>query len=83
MHRIDFHGLQLATTVVSSCGDIMFNAICCLVVAEFDLQLLRIYTIHSFCNAIIGDNQQAFRCLHEHLSPYLLENMSTIGSWKE
>jgi hypothetical protein len=81
MHRIDCHGLQLATNVVSSCGDSLFNAICCLVVAEFDVQSLQLYTIQSFCNAIIGCNQQAFRCLHQHLWPYLLENMPTVGSW--
>jgi hypothetical protein len=34
MHRIDFHGLRLATIVVSSYGDSMFNAICCLVATE-------------------------------------------------
>jgi hypothetical protein len=83
MHRIDCHGLQLATTVVSSCGDSQFNAICCLVAAEFDVHLMQLYTVESFCNAIIGGNQQAFRCLHHNLSPYLLENMSAIGSWQE
>jgi hypothetical protein len=31
LHGIDFHGLQMATNVVSSCGDSLFNAICCLV----------------------------------------------------
>jgi hypothetical protein len=54
-----------------------------LVATEFDVQSLRLYTVQSFCNAIIGGNQQAFSLLHQHLSPYLLENMSTIGSWKE
>jgi len=83
MHRIDCHGWQLATTVVSSCGDSLFNAICYLVAAEFDVQSLWLYTVQSFCNAIIGDNQQAFRCLHQHLFPYLLENMPAIGSWQE
>jgi hypothetical protein len=83
MHRIDCHGLQLATNVVSSCGDSLFNTICCLVAAEFDVQSLRLYTIQSFCNAIISDNQQTCSCLHQHLSPYLLENMSIIGSWQE
>jgi len=57
MHHIDCHSLQLATIVVSSYGDIMFNAICCLVAADFDVQSLQLYTIHSFCNAIIGKNQ--------------------------
>jgi hypothetical protein len=37
MHHIDYHGLQLATIVVSSCGDSLFNAFCCLVAAEFDV----------------------------------------------
>jgi hypothetical protein len=83
MHRIDCHGLQLATTVVSSYGDSLFNAICCLVAVEFNVQSLRLYTVQSFCNAIIGGNQQDFRCLHEHLSPYLLQNMPAIGSWQE
>ena len=83
MHYIDCHGLQLATNVVSSCGDSLFNAICYLVATEFDVQSLRLYTIHSFCNAIIGGNQQAFRCLHQHLCPYLVENMSAVGSWQE
>jgi hypothetical protein len=82
MHLIDSHGLQLATTVVSSCGDSLFNEICCLVEAEFDVQSLQIYTVKSFCNEIIGDNQQAFSFLHQHLSPYLLENMLSIASWK-
>jgi hypothetical protein len=83
MHRIDCHGLQLATTIVSSCGDSLFDAICCLVAAEFDVQLLQLYTVHSFRNAIIGGIQQDFRCLHEHLFPCLLQNMSAIGSWQE
>jgi hypothetical protein len=83
LHRIDCHGLQLATNVVSSCGDSLFNAICCLVAVEFDVQSLWLYTVQSFCNAIIGGNQQAFRCLHQHLCPYLLENMSAVGSWQE
>jgi hypothetical protein len=83
MHRIDSHGLQVATNVVSNCGDSLFNAICCLVAAEFDVQSLRLYTVQSFCNAIVGGNQQAFRCLHQHLLPYLLENMPTVGTWQE
>jgi hypothetical protein len=83
MHHIDCHGLQLATNVVSSYGDSLFNAICYLVAAGFNVQSLQIYTVHSFCNAIIGGNQQAFRCLHQHLSPYLLENMLAIGIWQE
>jgi hypothetical protein len=83
MHRIHCHGLQIATIVASSCGDSLFNAIFYLVATEFDVQSLWIYTVQSFCNAIIGGNQQAFSCLHQHLSPYLLENMPTIGSWQE
>ena len=81
MHRIDFHGLQLAITVASRCGDSLLNAICCLVVVEFDVQSLQLYTVQSFCNAIIGGNQQDFRCLHQHLRPYLVENMPVVGSW--
>jgi hypothetical protein len=42
-----------------------------------------LYTVQSFCNAIIGDNQQDFRCLHQHLCPYLVENMLAVGSWHE
>jgi hypothetical protein len=61
----------------------MFNAICYLEETKFDVKSLWLYTVQSFCNAIIGDNQHAFSFLHQHLSPYLLENMSTIGSWKE
>jgi len=80
---IDCYGLQLETNVVSSYGDSLFNAIYCLVAAEFDVQSLQIYTVQSFCNAIIGGSQQAFSCLHQYLSPYLLENMSIIGSWQE
>jgi hypothetical protein len=83
LHGIDCHGLQLATNVVSSCGDSLFNAICCLVAAEFDVQSLRLYVVQSFCNAIIGGSQQAFRFLHQHLCPYLVENMSAVGSWQE
>jgi hypothetical protein len=64
-------------------GDSLFNAICCLVATEFDVQSLRLYIVQSFCNAIIGGSQQAFSCLYQHLSPYLLENMSAIGSWQE
>jgi hypothetical protein len=44
---------------------------------------MQLYTIQSFSNAIIGGSQQDFSCLHQHLSPYLLENMSAIGSWQE
>jgi hypothetical protein len=80
---IDCYGLQLATNVVSSCGDSLFNAICCLVAAEFDVQSLHLYTVHSFCNGIIGGNEHSFRCLHQHLYPYLVENMSAVGSWQE
>jgi hypothetical protein len=83
MHHIDFHGLQLATIVVSSCGDSLFNAICYLVVAEFDVQSLRLYTGQSFCNAILGSSQQVFNCFHKHLSPYLLEYILAIASWQE
>ena len=83
MHRIHCHGLQIAKIVASSCGDSMFNAICRLVPAEFDVHSLKIYTIQSFCNEIIGGIQQAFRCLHQHLWPYLLENMPTVGSWQK
>jgi hypothetical protein len=80
MDGIDSYGLQLETNVVSSCGDSLFNAIFYLVAAEFDVQSLRIYTIQSFCNAIIGSNEQDFRCLHQHLCPYLVENMLAVGS---
>jgi hypothetical protein len=45
MHRIDCHSLQLATIVVSSCGDSLFNAIFCLVAAEFDVQSLQLYIV--------------------------------------
>jgi hypothetical protein len=83
LHGIDCHGLHLARNVVSTCGDSLFNAICCLVAAEFDVQSLRLYTVQSFCNVIIGGNQQAFMCLHQHLCPYLVENMSSVGSWQE
>jgi hypothetical protein len=83
MHRIDSHGLQLATIVVFSCGDSLFNAIFCLLEEEFDVQSLWLYTIHSFCDAIIGGNQHAFSFFHQHLSPHLLENMPSIASWQE
>jgi hypothetical protein len=83
MHHIHSHGLHIATTIASSCGDSLFNAIFYLVATEFDVQSLRLYTVQSFCNAIIGGNQQAFNCLHQHLLPYLLESMSTIGSWQQ
>jgi hypothetical protein len=75
--------LHIATTIAYSCGDSLFNAICYLVAIEFDVQSLRLYTVQSFCNVIIGGNQQDFSCLHQHLSPYLLECMSTIGSWQQ
>jgi hypothetical protein len=45
MHRMDFHGLQLTTIVVSSCGDSLFNAIGCLVEEDFDVQTLHLYTV--------------------------------------
>jgi hypothetical protein len=83
MHRIDCHGLQLAKTVVSSCGDSLFNVIFYLVATEFDVQSLQLCTVQSFCNAIIGGNQHDFNCLHQHLSPYLLENVLAIASWQE
>ena len=68
---------------MSSCGDSLFNAICCLVLAKFDVQSLGLYTVQSFCNGIIGGSEQAFRCLHQHLCPYLVENMLVVGSWQE
>jgi hypothetical protein len=83
MHRIHCHGLKVAKTVASNYGDSMFNKICYLVATYFDVQSLWLYIVQSFCNAIIGGSQQDFTCLHQHLSPYLLENMLTIGSWKQ
>jgi hypothetical protein len=83
MDRIHFHGLHIATTIASSCGDSIFNAIFYLVATEFDVQSLQLYTIQSFYNVIIGGNQQDFSCLHQHLSPYLLESTPKIGSWKQ
>jgi hypothetical protein len=83
MHHIHSHGFHIVTTIASSCGDSLFNAIFYLVAIEFDVQSLRLYTVQSFCNAIIGSSQQAFSCLHQHLLPYLLESMSTIGSWQQ
>ena len=83
MHRIHCHGLHIETTVAYSCGYSLFNAIFYLVETKFDVHSLWIYIVQSFCNAIIGNNQQDFRYFHEHLSPYLLENMPTIASWQE
>jgi hypothetical protein len=83
MRHIHFHGLHIATTIASSCGDSLFNAICYLVATEFDVHLLWLYTVQSVCNAIIGGSQQAFNYFHQHLLPYLLESMSIIGSWQQ
>jgi hypothetical protein len=80
---IDYYGLQLAKNGVSSCGDSLFNAICCFVAVDFDVQSLHLYTVQSFCNGIIGGSEQDFRCLHHHLCPYLMENMPVVGSWQE
>jgi hypothetical protein len=38
MHHIYSHGLHMATTIASSCGDSLFNAICYLVATEFNVQ---------------------------------------------
>jgi hypothetical protein len=83
MHHIHSHELQIATTITSIFGDSMFNAICYLIEIEFDVHSLRLYTVQSFDNAIIGGSQQAFNRLHQHLLPYLIESMSTIGSWQQ
>jgi hypothetical protein len=45
LHGIYFHGLQLATNIVFSCGDSLFNVIFCLVAVEFIVQSLRLYTV--------------------------------------
>jgi hypothetical protein len=83
MHHIHSHGLHIATTITSTCGDSLFNAIFYLIATEFDVHSLCLYTVQSFCNAIIGGSQQAFNCLHQHLLPYLIESMPTIGSWQQ
>jgi hypothetical protein len=83
MHLIHCHGLQIVTIVLSSCGDSLFNEIFYLVATYFDVLSLQLYTIQSFFNASIGGIQQAFSFFHQQLSPYLLENVPTIVSWKE
>jgi hypothetical protein len=57
MHHIHSHGLHIATIITSTCGDSLFYAIFYLIATEFDVHSLRLYTVQSFCNAIIGDNQ--------------------------
>jgi hypothetical protein len=83
MHHIHSHGLHIVTTITSTRGDSLFNAICYLIATEFDVHSIHLYTVQSFCNAIIGGSQQAFNCLHQHLLPYLIESMSIIGSWQQ
>jgi hypothetical protein len=61
----------------------MFNEIFYLIATELDVHSLCLYTVQSFCNAIIGGSQHEFNCLHQHLLPYLIESMSTIGIWQQ
>jgi hypothetical protein len=72
----------MATTSTSNCGDSLFTALFYLIVTEFDVHSLRLYIVQSFCNAIIGGNQKALCCLHQHLTPGLIQNMPEVGSWK-
>jgi len=57
MHHIHSHVLHIATTIISTCGDSLFNEIFYLIATEFDVHLLCLYTMQSFCNAIIGGSQ--------------------------
>jgi hypothetical protein len=83
MHDMHSHGLDIATTGTSNCGDSLFNAIFYLVATKFDVHSLRLYIVQSFCNAIISGNQKAFDCLHQHLPTDLIQSMSTLGSWQQ
>jgi hypothetical protein len=83
MHHMHSHGLHIETTSTYTCGDSLFKAIFYLIAKEFDVHSLHLYTVQSFCNAIIGGSQHGFNYLHQHLLPYLIESMTTIGCWQQ
>jgi hypothetical protein len=82
MHDMHTRGLDIEATSTTSCGKSFFTTLCYSVETKFDVQSLRLHIVHSFCNALIGGNHNAFRCLHQHLTLDVIQSVRVVGNWK-
>ena len=82
VNEMKIHGLYIAKTTMSKCPNSMFSAICHLIAPEFDEQSLRLYIVQSFCNALMGRNEDALHCLEKHLTNETIQSqtMLQVGS---